>query len=95
MHQAIVTLIPKKGDTNKLKYWRPILSLLCNDYKILTKILANRLKTILPNIISNEKTCLIPTHTIFNNIFLIRDLIKIHKEKNKFLHITNRSRKSF
>ena len=81
MHQAIITLIPKKGDINKLKYWRPI-SLLCNDYKILTKILANRIKTILPEIISEEQICSIPTRTIFNNIFLIRDAIKINKEKN-------------
>ena len=36
MKQAIITLIPKKGNLNKLKYWRPI-SLLCIDYKILTK----------------------------------------------------------
>ena len=95
MHQAVVTLIPKKGDTNKLKYWKPT-SLLCNDYKILTKILAKRFKTILPKIISNEQTSSIPTRTIFNNIFLIRDLIKINKEKKyKFLHITNRPGKSF
>ena len=81
MHQAIITLIPKKGDINKLKYWRPISSL-CNDYKILTKILANRIKTILPEIISGEQTC-----SIFNNIFLIRDTIKINKEKNTTLYI--------
>ena len=86
MHQAIVTLIPKKSDTNKLKYWRSI-SLPCNDYKILTKILANRLKTILPKIIFNEETCFIPIHTIFNNIFFIIDLIKINKEKNTNFYI--------
>ena len=86
MDQAIITLIPKKGDINKLKYWRPI-SLLCNDYKILTKILANGIKTILPEIISEEQTCSIPTRTIFNNIFLIRDAIKINKEKNTTFYI--------
>ena len=46
MQQAIRTLIPKKGDLNKLKYWIPI-SLLCIDYKILTKLLSNRLKIVL------------------------------------------------
>ena len=86
MHQAIITLIPKKGDTNKLKYWQPI-SLLCNDYKILTKILANRIKNILPEIMSEEQTCSIPTRSIFNSIFLITDKIKTNKEKNTAFYI--------
>ena len=80
MQQATIALIPKKGDLKQLKYWRPI-SLSCNDYKILTKILANRLKTFLPQIISKEQTCSIPNRTIFNNLFLIRDLITLNKEK--------------
>ena len=80
MQQATIALIPKKGDLKQLKYWRPI-SLLRNDYKILTKILANRLKTFLPQIISKEQTCSISNRTIFNNLFLIRDLITLNKEK--------------
>ena len=44
----------KKGDLQKLRYWRPI-SLLCVDNKILTKILTNRLKKILPQIISEQQ----------------------------------------
>ena len=85
-NQAIITLIPKKGNTEILKYWRPI-SLLCVDYKILTKILANRLKNILPNIISEEQNCSIPNRTIFNNLFLTRDIIQYTKEKNSHLYI--------
>ena len=80
MKQAIITLIPKKGDSNKLKYWRSI-SLLCIDYKILTKILANRLKHVLPNIISKEQTCSIPNRTILNNVFQRGDIITLTKEK--------------
>ena len=84
--QKAITLIPKKGDLNKLKYWRPI-SLLCTDYKILTKVLANRLKNILLQIISKEQTCSIPNRTIFNNLFLIRDTITLTKEKNSILYL--------
>ena len=85
-NQAIITLIPKKGDTRLLKYWRPI-SLLRTDYKILTKILANRLKQVLPEIISEEQNCSIPNRTIFNNLFLIRDIITYTKEKNNHFYL--------
>ena len=67
-------------------YWRPI-SLLCLDYKILTKILSNRLKTILPKITSQEQTCSVPKRIIFNNLFLTRDIITLTKEKNTKLYI--------
>ena len=93
--QAIITLIPKKGDTNFLKYWRRI-SLLCVDYKVLTKILANRLEYILPDIISTEQNCSIPNRTIFDNLFLIRDIITYTKQKKQlFLFTTNRPIESF
>ena len=85
-NQAIITLIPKKGDIDYLKYWRPI-SLLCVDYKILTNILANRLKYILPDIISTEQNCSIPNRTIFDNIFLIRDIISYTKQKNNHFYL--------
>lgn len=41
--RAALSLIPKKGDLGLLKNWRPV-SLLCLDYKIFSKVLANRLK---------------------------------------------------
>ena len=75
-----------------LKYLRPI-SLLCVDYKILTKILANRLKYIIPEIISKEKNCSIPKRTIFDNLFLTRDIITYTKQKKQlFIATTNRPR---
>ena len=84
--QTIITLAPKKGDINLLKYWWPI-SLLCIDYKILTKILANRLKYMLPDIISTEQNCSIPNRTIFDNLFLIRDIITYTKQKNNYFYL--------
>ncbi len=40
--RAVLTLLPKKGDMTDIKCWRPV-SLLCSDYKLLSKVLANRL----------------------------------------------------
>ena len=37
---AVIALHPKEGDIEKLSNWRPI-SLMCCDYKILSKIIAN------------------------------------------------------
>ena len=45
LNQAIITFSFKNDKKENLKNWRSI-SLLCSDYKILTKILSNRLKSI-------------------------------------------------
>ena len=37
--RAVITLLPKKGDLQEIKNWRPV-SLLCTDYKILSKALS-------------------------------------------------------
>lgn len=48
--RAILTLLPKKGNLNDIKNWRPV-SLLCSDYKLLSKVLATRLGKVLAEII--------------------------------------------
>ena len=56
---SIICLSYKKGDKHSLKNWRPI-SLLSCDYKIISKTLANRMKGVLANIISDRQTCCVP-----------------------------------
>ena len=54
--QTIIKLIEKKDrDKTFIKNWRPI-SLFNVDYKIVWKVLAARLKDILPKIISSEQS---------------------------------------
>ena len=54
--QSVITLLPKTDkDTCFLKNWRPI-SLLNVDYKIATKTIANRIKKVITNIVSNAQT---------------------------------------
>ena len=53
--RAILSLIPKAGkDIRHLKNWRPI-ALLNTDYKILAKILANRLQKVIAKLIFPEQ----------------------------------------
>jgi hypothetical protein len=51
---AQIKIIPKKGDTSKLKNWRPI-SLLSNFYKILSKAINNRLKSVVNRVLSRAQ----------------------------------------
>ena len=52
--KGILSLIFKKGDPTNLSNWRPI-TLLNVDYKIIARVLAFRLQTIIPKIISTDQ----------------------------------------
>ena len=86
---SITILIYKeKGEITLLKNYRPI-ALMNTDVKILTKLLAMRLKHILPHIIHESQTAVYGRH-IGNNINLIRDLIDLankNDEEAAFLFI--------
>ena len=54
--QAVITLFEKKGkDRSFLENWRPI-SLVNVDAKIMSKVIATRLKNVLPQIIHHNQT---------------------------------------
>ena len=54
------------------------------------------LKQILPDLFSQEQNYSIPQRTIFNNLFLTKDLIKYTKEKkNKFYLLQIDQEKAF
>ena len=71
---GVITLLPKKGDPLDPKNRRPI-SLLNCDYKILAKVLNNRLKMVAASVISPDQTCGIPGRSIQCNLLLMRDII--------------------
>jgi exonuclease III len=76
MAQAYVRLIYKRGDRNKIQNYRPI-SLLCVDYKIITRALTLKLGAVLGEVIHDDQTCSVPGRSILNNTLLIRDLIQL------------------
>ena len=75
--QAVITLIEKKGkDRTLLENWRPI-SLLNVDTKIMLKVIASRLKNVLPNIIHHNQTGFIKDRYIgetVRSIFVIMEI---------------------
>ena len=75
--QAVIKLLTKKDKDKKfIENWRPI-SLLNVDTKILSKVLANRLKPTLPSIISNDQTAYVPGRFIDESVRLVSDIIEL------------------
>ena len=74
--QGLISLIPKKDKSPLLlKNWRP-LSLLNADYKILSKIIATRIKTVLPEIIHPDQTGFLKGRYIGENIIKVLNLLE-------------------
>ena len=69
LNHTFITLIPKKNNSESASEFRPIS--LCNVlYKIFSKVLANRLKKILPNIITENQSAFTKSHLISDNILV-------------------------
>ena len=58
------------------------MALLCTDYKLLSKVLANRLKNVLELIIHRDQSYCVQDRSIMDNLFLMRDLYDICKLHN-------------
>ena len=79
---AVISLIHKKGNKNLLKNYRPI-SLTNVDYHILGQVIANRLHSVLPSLISLDQAGYVKGRFIGNNIRTIEDLLFYNNDANK------------
>ncbi|XP_077228479.1 uncharacterized protein LOC143861436 [Tasmannia lanceolata] len=74
VNATFISLIPKGPDSSSPSQYRPI-SLCTFLYKTITKILANRLLTVISNLISPSQSAFIRGRQIQDNILLTHDLL--------------------
>lgn len=83
---TVLTLIPKKMNATLISNFRPISC--CNTtYKVISKLLASRLKQVLPQVISITQSAFLPGRLMVENVLMATELIRGYNWKN----ITKRS----
>ena len=81
-HEGLLRLIHKKDERNLAKNWRPI-SLLNTDYKLASKVITERLKTVMSSIVHQDQTCSVPGRSVFSNLQLVRDVLDMIDKTNE------------
>ncbi|XP_028082602.1 uncharacterized protein LOC114283922 [Camellia sinensis] len=75
VNSTIIALIPKVPNPAKVGDFRPISS--CNTiYKCIAKIIANRIKSVLPDLIDPVQSAFVQGRRISDNIFLSQELMR-------------------
>ena len=86
--RAVITIIPKSSNVNNINNYRPI-SLLCVDYKILSKLISERLKLVLHKVIYSKQFCCVPGRSINQCNMEIRDILYYANDVDVELALVN------
>ncbi|GJS70212.1 RNA-directed DNA polymerase, eukaryota [Tanacetum coccineum] len=81
-NSSFIALIPKIPDANMVKDFRPI-SLIGSLYKIIAKILANRLVGVLGDIVNEVQSAFIAERQILDGPFILNEVLQWCKMKKK------------
>jgi len=92
---SLLRLIHKKDHMHLPKIWR-LISLLNTDYKLASKAITERLKSVMLSIIHQDQTCSVPGRSICSNLHLVRDVLDmIDKTKETVILVTLDQEKAF
>ncbi|GJX45731.1 RNA-directed DNA polymerase, eukaryota, reverse transcriptase zinc-binding domain protein [Tanacetum coccineum] len=81
-NSSFVILIPKTPNANMVKDYRPI-SLIGSMYKIISKILANRLVVVLGDLVNEIQSAFVADKKILDGPFILNELVQWCKKKKK------------
>ena len=74
MNASFLTLIPKKCNVVNIKDFRPI-SLVGSVYKLMSKVLANRLRVVLDNLISKSQNSFVSERQILDSMLIANECL--------------------
>ncbi|CAL5412431.1 unnamed protein product [Camellia sinensis] len=82
LNSSFIALIPKVDSPSSMRDYRPI-SLIGSMYKILAKILANRIKQVMPRIISKTQSAFLGGRNILDGILIANEIVDGWRKSNK------------
>ncbi len=81
-YMGLIILLYKDGDRENLSNWRPI-TLLNTDYKLIERVIAQRMKTVLPNLVNSDQCGYIKGRYIGDAARLNEDIITHCEDVNE------------
>lgn len=86
-NSSFITLIPKVSNPLVVDDFRPI-SLIGFQYKVIAKVLANRLSKVIDSVISNSQSAFIKGRQILDEPLILNEIVHNYRRKKKKGHVS-------